>query len=216
VYSVSVDIQGYLVEKLSGRRFADFLKERIFDPLGMKDTGFYVPKEKQGRFASLYIGGDSGGLVNAPLTIDAAIMRFDTPRTLPSGGGGLVSTASDYLTFSQMLLNGGTLGGVRILGPASVELMRGNHFSDALMAGDWLGSGVGFGYDVAVITNPAQADSPCGKGTFFWGGAAGTWFWIDPVNDMVVVGMVQRLQSPGTAQEMGRQALYSALVDLTK
>lgn len=222
VYSVSVDIQGYLVEKLSGKPFAEFLKERLFDPLGMKDTGFYIPHEKSDRLASLYIGGDAGGLVSAPPTIDAAIMRFDVPRALPSGGGGLVSTAGDYLKFSQMLLNGGEFGGVRILGPESVKMMTTNHLSDALMATDWLESGtllphgLGFGYDAAVITDPALADSPCGKGTYFWGGAAGTWFWIDPADDIVFVGMVQRLDGPSTAQEFGRQTLYQALIDLKK
>jgi CubicO group peptidase (beta-lactamase class C family) len=181
-----------------------------------------VPHEKADRLASLYIGGDAGGLVGAPPTIDAAIMRFDTPRALPSGGGGLVSTAGDYLKFSQMLLNGGELNGVRILGPESVKMMTANHLSDALMATDWLGSdtllphGLGFGYDVAVITDPALADSPCGKGAYFWSGAAGTWFWIDPADDVIVVGMVQRLDSPATAQEFGRQALYQALTDLKK
>ena len=116
-----------MIEKLSGRPFAEFLEEKIFEPLRMKDTGFYVPNGELDRLASLYIGGDAGGLVNAPPTIDAAIMRFDAPRTLPSGGGGMVSTAGDYLKFAQMLLNGGELDGVRILGQETVKQMTSNH-----------------------------------------------------------------------------------------
>jgi CubicO group peptidase (beta-lactamase class C family) len=215
VYSVSVDIQGYLVEKLSGKPFPQFLKERIFDPLRMKDTGLWVPPEKLNRFASLYKGTDTGKLALAPPTIDAAIMRFDTQPVLPSGGGGLVSTAGDYLRFAQMLLNGGEFDGVRILSPESVKLMRANHLSYELTPViDW--RGMGFGFDVAVITDPALADSPCGKGTYFWSGAAGTWFWVDPTDDMVFVGMVQRLDSPPTVQEVSRQTLYQALIDLNK
>ena len=113
VYSVLVDIQGYLVQKLSGKPLPEFLKERIFDPLGMKDTGFFVPKDKRGRFATLYKASDTGEL-NAVPESDPMFIRQDVEPALPSGGGGLVSTAADYLRFAQMLLNGGDLAGARI------------------------------------------------------------------------------------------------------
>src|SRR5450755_4637612 len=125
VYSVSVDIQGYLVEKLSGKPFADFLRERIFLPLGMKDTGFYVPADKLDRVASVYQSDVNAGAAAMPK--DPGIGQ---PPGMPSGGGGLYSTAGDYLRFAQMVLNGGELNGVRLVAPSSIELMRANHVSD--------------------------------------------------------------------------------------
>jgi CubicO group peptidase (beta-lactamase class C family) len=220
VYSLSVDIQGYIVQKLSGMPLADFMRTRIFEPLGMKDTGFYVPKENWSRLATLYRANKDGELV--PFTGPALGLDFSKPPTMPSGGGGLVSTAQDYLRFAQMLLNGGELDGVRILAPPTVKLMSSNHLYPNLMTGQFgigiqhIRPGFGYGYDMAVFTNPALADNPVGKGTFLWDGAAGTWFWIDPEYDVVFVGMIQRLGGgPGmpNMEELSRATTYQALVN---
>jgi CubicO group peptidase (beta-lactamase class C family) len=221
VYSLSVDIEGYLVEKLSGMPLADFMREKIFEPLGMKDTGFYVPKDKWDRFATLYTTNKEGQLL--PQTESLAGLDFSKPPTMPSGGGGLVSTAHDYLRFAQMLLNGGELDGVRILAPATVKLMTSNHLRPSLMSGQYrigiqhMRPGFGYGYDFAVFTNPALADNPVGKGTFLWDGAAGTWFWDDPEYDIVFVGMIQRMGGGGpdmpNMEEMTRATTYQALVN---
>jgi CubicO group peptidase (beta-lactamase class C family) len=220
VYSISVDIQGYLVEKLSGKSFPDFLRERIFLPLGMKDTGFFVPAEKLDRVASIY-QGDAAAATAMPK--DPGISQ---PPGLPSGGGGLYSTAGDYLRFAQMVLNGGELNGVRLVAPSSIELMRTNHVSDEVKNARKFGiglyqmqPGLGFGYDFAILEDPLKLGSTAGKGTFLWDGIAGTWFWIDPANDVVFVGMVQRwLLSPGTpdVESLSRALTYQALVNPNK
>lgn len=217
VYSVSVDIQGYLVEKLSGRSLPEFLEERIFEPLDMRDTGFYVPEAKRDRFAQLY-GWDEEKQMLQPARGDRfGAADYNSPPSLPSGGAGLVSTARDYLRFSQMLLNGGKLGNVRILAPATVVLLRADH----LPAGMNVYPGVGFGLDFAVITDPVRAGTLTGKGTYYWGGAAGTWFWIDPEHDIVFIGMIQRMGagapgSPLDIRHLTVTALYQALVEPEK
>jgi CubicO group peptidase (beta-lactamase class C family) len=219
VYSASVDIQGYLVEKLSGKPLPEFIKERIFDPLGMKDTGFYVPAGKMSRFVTLYSMND-----NNELAVAHAGGDYAKPPSMPSGGGGLTSTADDYMRFAQMLANGGELNGVRILAPSSVKLMTSNHLADRLMTGEFgigaqhIRPGFGYGYDVAVFTNPPLAGSTAGKGTFLWDGAAGTWFWIDPTNDIVFVGMVQRMLDARTpnVEHLSRALTFQALVDPSK
>jgi CubicO group peptidase (beta-lactamase class C family) len=220
VYSVSVDIQGYLVEKLSGKPFADFLHERIFLPLGMKDTGFYVPAEKLERVASVYQGDAAAA---AAMPKDAGISQ---PPGLPSGGGGLYSTAVDYLRFAQMVLNGGELNGVRLVAPSSIELMRANHVPDEVKNARKFGiglyqmqPGLGFGYDFAILEDPLKLGSTAGKGTFLWDGVAGTWFWIDPANDLVFVGIIQRwLMAPGApdVENLSRALTYQALVNPNK
>ncbi|HMD85631.1 MAG TPA: serine hydrolase domain-containing protein [Terriglobia bacterium] len=171
VYGASMDIQGYIVEKLSGQSLPDFMQQHIFGPLGMKDTGFFVPPEKRNRFATLYASGQNGELVvnAAP---GAAADDYAKQPSMPSGGGGMVSTAEDYLRFAQMLLNGGELDGVRILAPATVELMTTNHLAPSLMTGEFsigqvtIRPGLGWGYDCAVYTDPLAADEAAGKGTF--------------------------------------------------
>jgi CubicO group peptidase (beta-lactamase class C family) len=219
VYSVSVDIQGYLVEKLSGKTFPDFVRERITEPLGMKDTAFYVPESKVDRVATIYQGGP-GGL--APMPRDPGITK---PPGLPSGGGGLYSTAGDYLRFTQMVLNGGELEGHRLLAPSSVELMRTNHLSDDVKNANKFGiglyrmqPGLGFGYDFAILEDPLKLGSSAGKGSFLWDGIAGTWFWIDPANDVVFVGIIQRwAMGPGPdVENLSRQLVYQALIDSKK
>jgi CubicO group peptidase (beta-lactamase class C family) len=218
VYGLSMDIQGYLVQKLSGKPFAQFLKQRIFEPLGMSDTAFYVPKEKESRFATCYDRTDAGELV---VTADFPTYHFDQEPPTPAGGGGLVSTAGDFLKFSQMLLNGGELAGVRILGPKTVNLMRVDHLPETLTLTETLGNqfaGIGWGYDIGVVADPSLMGCPCGKDTFFWLGGARTWFWADPSNDIVFVGMVQRLGNilkPNLFQ-LSQQTLYQALLDAKK
>ena len=215
VYSVSMDIQGYIVEKLSGQSLPDFEQQHILGPLGMKDTGFYVPQEKRNRFATLYHGNEKGEL--APPAAGGEPTDYATQPTMPSGGGGMVSTADDYLRFAQMILNGGELDGVRILAPASVQLMTANHVAVNLMTGDDPYNprpGLGWGYDCAVYTDPSQADVVVGKGTFFWMGAADTWFWADPANDVIFMGMTQRMLGPGwpDVEALSQPTVYQALL----
>ena len=216
VYSVSMDIQGYIVEKLSGQSLPDFEQQHIFGPLGLKDTGFFVPKDKRNRFATLYHGDEKGELA-APAGGGAEPTDYAEQPTMPSGGGGMVSTAEDYLRLAQMLLNGGELDGVRILAPATVHLMTSNHLVPSLMAGDDPLNprpGLGWGYDCAVFTDPPQADVVVGKGTFFWLGAADTWFWADPANDVIFVGMTQRMLGPGwpDVEALSQPTVYQALL----
>jgi CubicO group peptidase (beta-lactamase class C family) len=192
-YSISVDIQGYIVQKLSGMPFDEFLEKRIFKPLKMADTAFYVPAEKLERFAELYDYDENGKfhVMTGGLNHDYA-----AKPAFPSGGGGLVSTATDYMRFCQMLLNGGQLDGVRLLSPRTVELMRTNVLPPSMPI---LSPGAGFGLDFAVYTDAVAAGGYYGKGTFYWGGAAGTWFWIDPAEDLIVIGMIQQLSGEGAA-----------------
>jgi CubicO group peptidase (beta-lactamase class C family) len=220
-YSLSVDVQGYLVEKLSGTSLPDFFRERIFEPLGMKDTAFSVPAEKHSRLATIYRANASGVL--EPQPHDPNITRVPG---FASGGGGLWSTAGDYVRFAQMLANGGELSGVRLLAPRTVELMRANHLPPSLMSGEFgiglqrMRPGFGFGYDVAVFEHPELAGSSVGKGTYLWDGAAGTWFWIDPTHDIVYVGMIQRMgggPSPfPSSQSLSRPLTMQALIDPTR
>jgi CubicO group peptidase (beta-lactamase class C family) len=219
-YSLSVDIQGYLIEKLSGKSLPDFMRERIFVPLGMKDTAFNVPEQKLPRLASEYAGAMKSGALDQ-------IPRAEHVTKVPglaSGGGGLYSTAGDYLRFAQMLLNGGTLDGARILAPATVELMRSNHLAPHLQTGEFgiglqrMRPGFGFGYDVAVFEDPAKAGSVVGRGTYLWDGAAGTFFWIDPTNDLIFVGMIQRRGGPDVPQVqlLSRPLTFQALLEPQK
>jgi CubicO group peptidase (beta-lactamase class C family) len=225
-YSVSMDIEGYIVEKLSGQSLPDFIRSNIFVPLGMKDAGFFVPSEKRQRFSSLYRPGTQGELVadvNAA-AISGVPGEYAAQPAMPSGGGGMVSTAEDYYRFAEMLANRGELNGVRILAPSSVQLMSANHIPASLLTGEFhvgpyspysLRPGLGYGYNCAVAFDPLEANLPEGKGTFFWDGAAGTWFWVDPTNDIVFVGMIQRMVGPGdpNLEYLSRSAVYQALVD---
>jgi CubicO group peptidase (beta-lactamase class C family) len=194
-YSAAADIQGYIVERLSGQSLADFMQAHIFGPLRMNDTAFYVPAEKMRRLVGMkQIDGKQRKLV-APNTI----LDFDysRPPRVASGGAGLVSTLQDYARFAQMLANGGELDGVRILSPASVKLMDSNQLADDIRAREEAfgpRSGVGFGIDVAVTLDTAKADTLGGGGSMGWGGAAGTNLWVDPSNDVVFVSMMQVLQ----------------------
>jgi CubicO group peptidase (beta-lactamase class C family) len=210
IYSVATDVQGYLIEKWTGMEVGEFLRERIFEPLGMVDTAFYVPAEKASRLArQIYEYGPNGELVPSA----ALLGDYSTPPGLPSGGGGLVSTASDYMRFARMLLNGGELDGERILSPDTVAFMHQNHAPTTAAEGTvQLGPGMGFGMDVAVFVDPAAAQVPVGAGTYWWAGAGGTWFWIDPVNDLAFVGMAQNdyfdiVDIPGLTQQWVYQGI---------
>jgi CubicO group peptidase (beta-lactamase class C family) len=216
VYSVSVDIQGYLVQKLSGKSFPDFLQDRLFKPLGMKDTGFFVPADKLSRAATIY-QWDKGKMALVP-----AEPLVTTMPGLPSGGGGLYSTAADYFRFSQMMLNGGQLNGARLLKSTSVDMMRTNVLNEqTINSNSGIGPvkiqpGLGFGYDFAVTSDPVLLKSPLGKGSYWWWGIAGTWFWIDPTNDLLFIGIIQRRGGvPGAAshEDLSRSITYKSLVD---
>ncbi len=200
-YSLSTDLQGAIIERLSGVSLPDFMRERLFTPLGMADTDFYVPASKRPRMATLYhrYGVTHLTVLDMPgFTRDGLAIPG-----LASGGGGLYSTAMDYARFAQMLLNKGELDGERVLKPASVETMTANHLPSAIIqARPLVGSqriepGRGYGYNGAVFYDPAKAGSPVGRGTYQWDGAAGTWFWIDPQNDLLYVGMIQRMMQAG-------------------
>jgi CubicO group peptidase (beta-lactamase class C family) len=218
-YSASMDVQGYIIEKLSGQSLPDFYAEHIFKPLGMKDAGFFVPAEKRERFVTLY---QATG--NEPLKPSKARFDYDSQPGMPSGGGGMVSTAEDYYRFASMLANGGELNGVRIISPESVTLMSSNHLAPHLLTGEFgigiqqMRAGLGYGYDCAVVFDPPMAGLSDGKGEFFWDGAAGTWFWVDPTNDVVFVGMIQRLLGAGSpnVEYLSRSTIYGALVDPKK
>lgn len=221
-YSVSMDIQGYIVEKLTGQTLPDFMRKQIFEPLDMKDAGFYVPAGKRSRFATLYFD-DGHANLQADTSHGPGVTDFASPPTEPSGGGGLVSTAEDYFHFAQMLANDGELDGVRILAPSTVKLMTANHLSPALLAGGFhigmqtMRPGFGYGYDCAVNYDPQIADLPDGKGTFHWDGLAGTWFWVDPANDVVFIGMIQRIHgSEPNLEYVTHDLVYQALVDPAK
>jgi CubicO group peptidase (beta-lactamase class C family) len=206
-YSIGVDVQGYLVEKFSGMPFADFLRTRVFEPLGMKDTAFYVPPEKLSRLALVHNGGPNGLVVdeNRP---DPAVVPLG-----PSGGGGLFSTAMDYARFCEMMLGGGQLNGVRIIAPRTVEMMRTNHVNpDPLKT---MPQGTGWGMDFQIVMDAAAAGDSVPNGTYSWFGIAGTWFWIDPVDDLAFVGMVQHVNLGTTRgiHGLSRSLVYQSIMN---
>ena len=194
-YSVAVDIQGYLVQKLSGQRFGEYLKQHVTGPMGMTDTAFYVTPDRKPRFTEVYHWDRQQNklVMNVPRTDRGG---FEDPARLESGGGGLVASTHDYARFCQMMLNKGEIGGKRILKADTVKLMAQNHIGPLHVAVDGTtaqpgAEAVRFGLDFAVYVDPKSVGLPYGNGTFYWGGAAGTWFWIDPVNDLAFIGMIQ-------------------------
>jgi CubicO group peptidase (beta-lactamase class C family) len=218
-YSVSVDVLGRLVEVLSGKSFDQFLQERIFTPLEMRDTGFYVPANKKDRFAKLYAPTKDGKIQPAVICATRqectekfpnAVPSLLEPPTLLSGGGGLVSTSYDYLRFCQMLLNQGQYDGKRLLGRKTIQLMS----SDNLGTIPGMGPGMGFGLGFAVSKAPGEAGMMGSAGEYNWGGAAGTRFWIDPKEELIGIFMIQIL--PHTGLEYGsefRVLTYQAIAD---
>jgi CubicO group peptidase (beta-lactamase class C family) len=220
-YSVSIDVMGYLVQKLSGMTFGEFLRTRLFDPLGMVDTGFYCPPEKLDRFTSCYQPKRGGGL---DLQDDGQKSTYDHPPSLESGGGGLVSTTRDYMRFCQMMLHGGTLDGVQILSPKTVELFSLNHLPNGQELADMAPpglfseagySGIGFSIGCGVNVNVAKTRLPGTLGEFFWGGAASTAFWIDPAEELAVVFMTQVIGTDArlTLRRDMRTLVYSAMTE---
>lgn len=229
-YSVSTDVLGYLTAKISGQPFEQFLKARIFDPLGMNDTDFYVRPDKAHRLAACYSADPPGKLTfnaaerKGTLTLqdDPATSAYLAKPSFISGGGGLCSTAADYLTFCRALINGGELGGVRLLGPKTLKLMTSNHlpggrelpemskslFSEATY------NGIGFGLGFAVTLDPAKTLIPGSAGEFSWGGAASTAFWVDPAEELIAIFMTQLL--PSSAYPIRRELrtmIYAAITE---
>jgi len=220
-YSVSIDVMGYLVQKLSGQTFGEFLRTRLFEPLGMKDTSFSVPASKLDRFASCYMPKQGGGL---KLQDDAGKSTYAEPPKLESGGGGLVSTAHDYTRFCRMMLGGGSLDGVQILSPKTVQMFGLNLLPDNKLLSDMSSNatfseagynGIGFSIGCGVTINPALTRIPGTPGEFFWGGAASTAFWIDPKEELAVVFMTQVMGTDArlTLRRDLRTLVYSAMTE---
>ena len=190
VYSISVDVQGYMVERLSGMRFGEFLEARIFQPLGMVDTGFSVKPENAARLSRQYAPNNDGTLRRTDNRPGLANFDFLSPPKFESGGGGLTSTAADYMRFVQMHLGGGELNGVRILSEAAVAQMRANQLPEAVANIGQLYPGNVFGLDFAIVEN-SDSYQGASEGTHWWWGIAGSWFWIDPVENIGFIGMIQ-------------------------
>lgn len=216
-YSVSFDVLGYLVETLTGTPFDRFCAERIFTPLDMPDTAFAIDEAKRHRFAALYRQSAEGGI---ELVESAEKTVYADPVMLASGGGGLVSTVDDYFRFTEMLRRKGKLEGTRLLGRKTVEFMTANQLGGDMADmgqptfGESRFEGIGFGFGVSVMVDPARANIIGTPGEYSWGGAASTAFWIDPVEDMTVIFMTQLL--PSRAYPLRRELrvlTYQALVD---
>lgn len=217
-YSVATDVVGHLVELMSGEPFDVYLREQLFSPLGMHDTSFVVPAEKRERFAASYVR--RGGRLT--LLDDPHTGLFARPRTFLSGGGGLVSSAADYLRFVEMVRCGGVLDGVRILGPRTLRFMAQNHLRDGrdlagaavMLPGDILAEGVGFGLGFAVLLDPVRAQTPSSVGELSWGGLASTLFWTDPSEELTVLFFTQLI--PSSTYDFRsdlRSLVYASIVD---
>jgi CubicO group peptidase (beta-lactamase class C family) len=219
-YSVATDVVARLVEILSGHRFDEYLRDEIFRPLGMVDTGYTVPAEKVPRYAANYVCSAQGGMT---LFDDPADSDYARPRDLFLGSSGLVSTAADYLRFAEMLRRGGELEGARLLGPRTVRYMATNHLPGGVDLGgiatessfsETRYEGVGFGLGVSVTLDPVRSQVPGSAGDFGWGGMASTAFWVDPVEDMTVVFMTQLVPSSALPVRTELRSLtYAAIVD---
>ncbi len=212
-YSVSVDVQGRLIEVLSGRDLATFMKERVFEPLDMPDTTFVISPDDEDRFAQVYLRTrDRTGIEPAPKNRSSRYYNRDSRWY--SGGGGLVSTARDYLRFCQMMLNGGVLDGERILSRKTVELMTIDHIAELPRASSISRPGYGFGLDFAVHLDPAKSGLNGSPGEYNWGGLAGTIFWIDPKEEMIGLYLIQVLPPRlGAGGPQFKRLAYQAIVD---
>ena len=221
IYGISTDLVGYLCEVISGMPFDRYLQERILGPLGMVDTGFSVPPSKVDRFAANYGPMSFDGNRRYELLDDPVTSSYTRPRTYFSGSGGLVSTASDYYRFCSMLLNEGELDGVRIIGPRTLQLMTLNHLpggKDLAAIGQTAGEtgreGIGFGLGFAMLLDPTVAQIIGTPGEYYWGGAASTAFFVNPMEEMVMIFLTQL--RPSSTYPIGRelrQTIYSAIVD---
>jgi CubicO group peptidase (beta-lactamase class C family) len=220
-YSVSTDVLGHVVEVVSGMSLSAFFHQRLLEPLGMVDTGFFVPEDKRQRFAACYLSRE-----DRLTTWDDGVKtaRYGAPPRLESGGGGLAGTAADYLRFARMLRNKGELDGVRYLSPKTIQLMTINHLpgggeiADLMPASDMFNEtgyrGVGFGLGVAVMQNLSHAALPGSIGEYSWGGLAGTFFFVDPKEDLIVVFMTQVIDNQARRMRLRRDVrtlVYAAM-----
>jgi CubicO group peptidase (beta-lactamase class C family) len=212
-YSVAVDVTGAVIERISGQRFDRFLKERVFAPLKMEDTFFEVPESKLSRFGTNHRWNAEQRKLEVLPPSDYPIYRN---TTFFSGGGGLVSTAMDYMRFAEMLRNGGEFGGIRILSPKTIQLMTMDHLPAVIKPGTNSESsrGSGFGLGFGVITDVPKSGVVGSVGEYNWSGAAGTTFWVDPREELVVVAMVQIMQSPWPLRRELKVLTYQALTEL--
>jgi len=211
VYGYSTDILGVVIEKASGQSLAEFLRQRVFEPLGMGDTHFYLPPEKRERLAVVYSAAEDGNLERAPDPggMVGQGLYVDGPRKSYSGGAGLLSTARDYARFLQMMLNGGELDGKRLLSPKTVELMTVDHLHDIPFT-----NGVGFGLGYSVVKDLGARGVPGSVGEYGWGGAYHSSYWVDPEEDLLVVYFTQLIPA-GNIDDHGklRALVYQAIVD---
>lgn len=214
-YSVASGILGVIVSRISGQPFGAFLKQRIFDPLGMVDTAFEARPDNADRLVAFYEDDTQGGLREVATVLNAPINSFLEPPPFEDGGGGLVSTIGDYARFCQMVLRKGELEGVRILSPVTVELMSTNVIPDAVLATTNpmrllpFNRAFGFGLGFSVFNDPRSLGSVEGRGTLSWGGMGGTWFWIDPEHDIVFVGLIQRFADPISSEFRAKARLFT-------
>ena len=212
IYGYGIDILGAVLEKASGRPLDELVRSRILQPLRMRDTHFYLPPDQRDRLATVYSLRDPAGRIErAPATgtMESQGQYADGPRRSFSGGAGLLSTASDYARFLQMLLDGGELDGVRVLSPASVRLMTTDH-----VGARYTSPGQGFSYGFSVVTDAGARGEPGSTGEFGWGGAYHSTYWVDPREDLVVVYLTQVLPAAGL-DDMGkvRAIVYGAITD---
>ncbi len=211
IYGYNTDILGAMIEKISDQTLGAFLRERLFDPLGMDDTHFFLPHGKADRLTTVYSATDHSGIERAP---DPGHMvgqgaYVDGPRTSFSGGAGALSTVEDYATFLQMMLNGGELDGVRILSPTTVDLMTVDHTGDIDFRGDQ-----GFGLGLSIVQDPGASRLPGSVGEYGWGGAYHSTYWVDPQEELVVVYMTQLIPAGGLDDQAKlRTLIYQSIVD---
>jgi CubicO group peptidase (beta-lactamase class C family) len=210
-YGVSIDVLGRVVEVVSGQPLDEFFRTRIFEPLGMTDTGFYVPPEKAARFAANYYSDDKGRMI---IRDDPTQSRYLIKPRLLSGGGGLVGTASDYMRFLLMVAGGGELDGHRLLSPESVRLMTTNQTPKQagwITFGDEVTTGVAYGLGFAVTVEPSEANPHSRVGQYGWGGLASTHYWVSPADELVVVTMEQRMPYSPSTEHALKPVIYGAI-----
>jgi len=205
-YGRSTDVLGRLVEVLSGKTLSEFFEQHILAPLGMADTAFHVPERHHWRIAEAFGRDPDSG-------VTVQLLEVRDPPGFESGGGGLVSTAADYARFLQMLLNGGTLEGRRLLSRKTIEFMTADHLGPITGAPDLLIPGHGFGLGFAVRLQAGIAHVPGSIGQYFWGGLAGTTFWVDPAEQLFALLLIQAPGLRDYYRTLFRDLVYSAVDD---
>lgn len=212
IYSNSIDVLGLIVQKVSGKPFGEFLRERLFDPLGMTDTGFYVPADKLDRFATNYNRSDNG---LKPITTRDANEKYHSMPAVQSGGGGLVGTAGDYIRFLLMIANGGEWGGKRYLKPETVKLMTTDQLpreAFPIRFGEQIRHGTGFGFGFSVRSADTEWDKAGRVGEYGWGGAASTHYWVSPRDDgLIVVTLEQVMPFNFDTESLLKPVIYAAI-----